>query len=315
LAQAAGIAAAAARLASFLVVMGGLQSAQQAATGCRCPCVQQAGDPSSCTNGSSTAEDPFVPPYMAHTSYLRPSSSASQAVMAVPFDGSAAKTGGDVAGGIGSGEGASDRSCGEPDSHYQQHQEHSPTGKSNVLGPPATDDSTPRLGSAVSGTTPRQGAGAPFGVPLLSSLPPHHGAERGPPVVVVAQPGGNGAGDAGGTQRSARDWAEDQSQFASLPPLPPGWIRARSRKNGDIYYVSMETGEATFSVPTGPSTKVDKDAAGGGEDSQGPLPPGWVERRSRSTGRIYYLNNELQKSQFERPTWDGNVNVPETILE
>lgn len=32
------------------------------------------------------------------------------------------------------------------------------------------------------------------------------------------------------------------------------------------------------------------------------LPPGWEAKVSRSTGRVYYVNRKLGKSQFERPT-------------
>jgi YHS domain-containing protein len=32
------------------------------------------------------------------------------------------------------------------------------------------------------------------------------------------------------------------------------------------------------------------------------LPPGWTEMVSRSTGRTYYWNAELQRSQFDKPT-------------
>ncbi|RLN50551.1 hypothetical protein BBJ28_00025055, partial [Nothophytophthora sp. Chile5] len=33
-----------------------------------------------------------------------------------------------------------------------------------------------------------------------------------------------------------------------------------------------------------------------------PLPVGWEAKVSRSTGRVYYVNRKLGKSQFERPT-------------
>lgn len=87
----------------------------------------------------------------------------------------------------------------------------------------------------------------------------------------------------------------DQAQFKHLPPLPEGWIRARSRTTGSIYYCFMSTGEATFLLPTtaGPpsSTKGEHD-----------LPLGWHKMVSRSTGKTYYWNAELNKSQFDHPS-------------
>lgn len=93
--------------------------------------------------------------------------------------------------------------------------------------------------------------------------------------------------------RTASEWAADQEQFAHLPPLPPGWLRVLSRSSGKIYFCYPETGETTFTEPTGPPPSV---AAANN------LPEGWVEMVSRSNGRTYFWNAALQKSQFEKPT-------------
>jgi len=98
--------------------------------------------------------------------------------------------------------------------------------------------------------------------------------------------------------KTASEWADDQSQFAHLPPLPPGWLRILSRSTGKIYYCYPETGETTFQEPTGPPPSV---AANQG------LPQGWTMMVSRSTGRTYYWHAELQKSQFEIPTAADSV--------
>mmetsp|Transcript_42200 Transcript_42200/g.77303 ORF Transcript_42200/g.77303 Transcript_42200/m.77303 type:complete len:225 (-) Transcript_42200:168-842(-) len=96
--------------------------------------------------------------------------------------------------------------------------------------------------------------------------------------------------------RTKEDWAQDQSQFAHLPKLPDGWIRAKSRTTGDIYFCFLETGETSFTQPTGPPA----------------LPPGWVEKLSRSTGKKYYYNSQTQESQFDRPRAEKttSVNLP-----
>jgi len=96
-----------------------------------------------------------------------------------------------------------------------------------------------------------------------------------------------------GASKTASEWAEDQSQFAHLSPLPPGWLRVLSRSTGKIYYCYPETGETTFQEPTGPPPSVLANAS---------LPEGWTQMESRSTGRTYYWNAELQKSQFDPPT-------------
>jgi len=99
----------------------------------------------------------------------------------------------------------------------------------------------------------------------------------------------------GGDGRTANEWADDQAQFAHLPPLPEGWIRVKSRTSGGIYYCYSATGQTTFTEPTGPPSQVE-------EGAESALPPGWEVKISRSTGQVYYWNQDLQKSQFERPT-------------
>lgn len=107
-------------------------------------------------------------------------------------------------------------------------------------------------------------------------------------------------GDASDCGRTVQEWAEDQGQFAHLPPLPEGWIRIRSKTTGGIYFYYKETGETTFTEPTGPPSDY---------KSEG-LPPGWVEMQSRTTGKVYYWNATLQQSQFQRPTRDDMDDMP-----
>lgn len=110
--------------------------------------------------------------------------------------------------------------------------------------------------------------------------------------------------------RTAGDWANDQEQFANLPPLPEGWIRVRSRTSGAIYYCYTLTGETTFTEP------VEGELGGEGVDLEeyDDLPPGWTEVVSRSTGQLYYWNSALQKSQFEKPTVE-DMEAPPPLLQ
>lgn len=83
----------------------------------------------------------------------------------------------------------------------------------------------------------------------------------------------------------------------SLEDLPPDWEKvASSRPGGDPYYFNRATG----------ATQLDKPEA---------LPPGW-ERIISTRGRTFYWNEQLQRSQFEKPRQalpkpDGSV-VPLT---
>mmetsp|Transcript_21649 Transcript_21649/g.47128 ORF Transcript_21649/g.47128 Transcript_21649/m.47128 type:complete len:1001 (+) Transcript_21649:353-3355(+) len=79
------------------------------------------------------------------------------------------------------------------------------------------------------------------------------------------------------------DWAENQQQFAHLPPLPPNWVRIRSKKSGQIYYVNTRTGHTQFNEPSD-------------------LPVGWTKVVSRSTGRVYYFHALRNVSTFDKPT-------------
>merc|ERR1711865_931200 len=113
-----------------------------------------------------------------------------------------------------------------------------------------------------------------------------------------------------GSQRSARrggrtasEWAAEQDQFAHLPPLPQGWLRVLSRSTGKVYFCYPETGETTFTEPTGPPPSVL--AA-----KESNLPPGWAQMVSRSTGRTYFWHAGLQKSQFDVPT-EASAGAPQ----
>mmetsp|Transcript_35959 Transcript_35959/g.99062 ORF Transcript_35959/g.99062 Transcript_35959/m.99062 type:complete len:439 (-) Transcript_35959:56-1372(-) len=83
------------------------------------------------------------------------------------------------------------------------------------------------------------------------------------------------------TKMSIQDWAKSQDQFKDLPKLPAGWIRCRSKKNGDIYFWDTKNNKPQFDFP---------------------LPEGWTKQISKSTGKVYYFNAKKRKSVFEPPT-------------
>lgn len=94
--------------------------------------------------------------------------------------------------------------------------------------------------------------------------------------------------------RTASEWAAEQEQFAHLPPLPEGWLRVLSRSTNKIYFCYPETGETTFTEPTGPPPSK--------QAKSGQLPDGWTQMTSKSTGRTYFWHAGMQKSQFDVPT-------------
>lgn len=102
-------------------------------------------------------------------------------------------------------------------------------------------------------------------------------------------------------KRSAAEWAQHQDEFTHLPKLPEGWIHVKSNSSkGDdgqqrIYYHCLLTGESTFTEPTTPALPAS-------DGDQPPLPEGWIETKSRTTGRTYYWNSASETSQFNRPT-------------
>lgn len=129
----------------------------------------------------------------------------------------------------------------------------------------------------------------------------------------------DGDGQDLGGGKTANDWAAEQDQFAHMPPLPQGWIRVKSRTTGAIYFCYKETGETTFTEPTGPPAGVAASenaatVAGSGEQAGAAgasgMAAGWVEVMSRSTGQVYYWNSTLQKSQFEFPSADDPAMAP-----
>jgi len=142
--------------------------------------------------------------------------------------------------------------------------------------------------------------------PASPRMAPPQYSQEGQVLQMPTSPGGGNAGSStppaesernsnrgkDSSPRTAADWAKEQEQFAHLPPLPPGWIRACSKKTGAIYYCCKATGQTTFTEPKESQAIV---------QSQD-LPPGWVELTSRSTGKQYFWNVAQQRAQYEKPT-------------
>jgi serine/threonine protein kinase len=68
--------------------------------------------------------------------------------------------------------------------------------------------------------------------------------------------------------------------------------------NAKQYLAALE-GTTQGDAPR-PSSKNDGDDAPRG--GPGPLPPGWLERKSGSTGKVYYINVKTKGTQWDRPT-------------
>lgn len=94
--------------------------------------------------------------------------------------------------------------------------------------------------------------------------------------------------------KTIAEWDKKQEEFAHLPKLPPGWLRVRSR-SGKIYYFSKRTQQATFEFP-GPLLHPKPPS------QPPPLPEGWIQETSKSTGKIYYFHGQRNVSTFTRPT-------------
>lgn len=84
--------------------------------------------------------------------------------------------------------------------------------------------------------------------------------------------------------KTANDWERDQDKFDDTRPLPPGWMRIKSKSSGDVYFFNKQTQESKFEFP------------------EWPLPEGWTKQKSKSTGKVYYFNAQRKQSTFERPT-------------
>ncbi len=112
-------------------------------------------------------------------------------------------------------------------------------------------------------------------------------------------------------------------------PLPPGWVEATDPNSGKVYYCNPKTRETTWNRPTVPMTTATEQqhqtrnglsTAGNPvshhnaplnqlhmqqrqkpQPQQNTLPPGWVEAKDPSTGKVYYCNPKTRETSWERP--------------
>ncbi|XP_036049832.1 E3 ubiquitin-protein ligase NEDD4 isoform X1 [Onychomys torridus] len=104
--------------------------------------------------------------------------------------------------------------------------------------------------------------------------------------------------------------ATGQPVTSSLLPtssgLPPGWEEKQDEK-GRAYYVDHNTKTTTWAKPTmqdDPKSKVSAELKAktpvDPSNDLGPLPPGW-EERTHTDGRVFYINHNTKKTQWEDP--------------
>jgi len=97
-------------------------------------------------------------------------------------------------------------------------------------------------------------------------------------------------------EKTVIDWANDQSMFAHLPPLPVPWIRIKSR-SGQIYYLETNSGATTFVQPMATPVNLPPPP----QPLLPMVPLGWSEHTSRSTGQVYFFHIATGMTTFDRP--------------
>ncbi|XP_078192097.1 E3 ubiquitin-protein ligase NEDD4 isoform X7 [Callithrix jacchus] len=103
---------------------------------------------------------------------------------------------------------------------------------------------------------------------------------------------------------------EEQPTLPVLLPtssgLPPGWEEKQDER-GRSYYVDHNSRTTTWTKPTvqeDPRLKIPAHLRGktalDTSSDLGPLPPGW-EERTHTDGRIFYINHNIKRTQWEDP--------------
>ncbi|XP_036158133.1 E3 ubiquitin-protein ligase NEDD4 isoform X2 [Myotis myotis] len=103
---------------------------------------------------------------------------------------------------------------------------------------------------------------------------------------------------------------EEQPALPVLLPtssgLPPGWEEKQDER-GRSYYVDHNSRTTTWTKPTvqeDPRLKIPAHLRGktslDSSNDLGPLPPGW-EERTHTDGRIFYINHNIKRTQWEDP--------------
>ncbi|KAM8907251.1 E3 ubiquitin-protein ligase NEDD4 isoform 6-T7 [Lycaon pictus] len=103
---------------------------------------------------------------------------------------------------------------------------------------------------------------------------------------------------------------EEQPTLPVLLPtssgLPPGWEEKQDER-GRSYYVDHNSRTTTWTKPVvqeDPRLKIPAHLRGkmslDSSNDLGPLPPGW-EERTHTDGRIFYINHNIKRTQWEDP--------------
>uniref|UniRef100_A0AAQ4RVC1 HECT-type E3 ubiquitin transferase n=1 Tax=Gasterosteus aculeatus aculeatus TaxID=481459 RepID=A0AAQ4RVC1_GASAC len=117
------------------------------------------------------------------------------------------------------------------------------------------------------------------------------------------------------------DHVEKRTSWERPEPLPPGWER-RVDQVGRVYFVDHMTRTTTWQRPTmetvrnyeqwqhqrsqlqGAMQQFNQRFIFGEFDPLGPLPLGW-EKRTDSTGRVYFVHHPTRATQWEDPRTQG----------
>ena len=114
-------------------------------------------------------------------------------------------------------------------------------------------------------------------------------------------PGGSpsGGGGSGGAP---------QANYGGKVVLPPGWEFFPAKDGKRTYYGHKALGISVWEKPTAEAAaRLEAEAAARLE--AGPLPPGWEQKTSRSTGKTYFFHAASNVTEWERP----KAVVPEVV--
>ncbi|NXO02497.1 NEDD4 ligase, partial [Rhinopomastus cyanomelas] len=127
-----------------------------------------------------------------------------------------------------------------------------------------------------------------------------------PVVQVAAETGQVSAAQTVSTGRQPQATPSDSSQQSSQQQpeveqgfLPKGW-EVRHAPNGRPFFIDHNTKTTTWEDPRLKSNALPRRKTSLDPVDLGPLPPGW-EERTHTDGRIFFINHNTKKTQWEDP--------------